>query len=498
MGINAETYKKSHFYEDIRQIFRFKEPPYTHQDLLGSKPGRESPFARIEFLLESLQNVEDPHRHEMKNEVIDLIKYFACCYVSNFRKKIRKQCKALKDYQFQADVSEEAFKEIFTGLDPFFRKYFYLLRLFSFLRDKYSLAEDLREHLVLEMLLAEEYCFYRFREGIALAVETLRSVSASKMEDYELAVKKLRIWSRFITWFEFKHHFLSVNEKSSSQERETFLSRLGNIKKYLSRVLYLDIKPDVFFSIRMQTGYMIAAALAAFWYFLANVMIFYYLQYGGFGSLGGVKNYLGLGGIAVIVAFVVAYVLKDRIKEISRVRFKKGLFGNLPDYFYNIYYTNNMKHKFFVGDMNESVKFVRKKEDIPNEIYKIREQGDLWDEEDQFDILFYRKSVELDPFAIQQVRPHFVSVKHIIRFSIRRFLTRLDDPIQIYLSLNKKGSVQEIGMPKVYYIGVALKFTSHERVDSSGFNYHVLVVDKNGLVRIDELARSVLVKEKKK
>ena len=97
--------------------------------------------------------------------------------------------------------------------------------------------------------------------------------------------------------------------------------------------------------------------------------------------------------------------------------------------------------------------------------------------------------------VIRRTIPQFTTAKDIIRFSVRRFLTTLDDPVQIYLSLDRKGSVQEVAMPKVYYIGVAIKFLSGERKGTSGFDYQVLVVDKNGIVRIDEVQKSIRVEK---
>lgn len=491
MGINVESYKKSHFYEDIRPLLRFKEPHFSHSELLTSKPGKESPFARLEYLLETLANYNHSHRIEIKNEAIDLIKYFACCFVSNFRRKVRKRCRAIAESAKNTKITDS--RDPFVELDPFLRRYFSLLRQFSGLRTRFSLPEDLRDGLVLEMVLAEEYCFYRFREGVALAVETVE-FSKGSHESYIIAKRKLRVWSRFINWFEHSKNFVSVSEKSSTWEREGFLSRLGNIKKHLSRVLYLDVKPNRIFAIRSQIGYMIAAALAAFWYFVANLIIFSYFRFGGFGSVGDVRDLLGVGSIAVIFSFIVAYVLKDRIKEIGRVKFKSGIFGKTPDFMQNFHYENSMGVKTTIGKMSESVEFIRKRDAVPSEIRMIRDQRDVWNEEGQIDILLYQKKIELDQMAIRKIRPEFFSVKHIIRFSIRRFLTKLDDPVQMYLGLDKKGTVQEIGMPKVYYIGVAITYRSEDRKGPSGFDYQVLVVDKNGLVRIDEIARSMRTK----
>src|SRR5690606_12010072 len=109
---------------------------------------------------------------------------------------------------------------------------------------------------------------YRFREGLALAVETVNLLEWDAQEKEAFKLRwKLKVWSRFIHWFERKFNFISIGERSSSSEREHFLFRLGNLKKYISRILYLQMKSNLFFSIRSQASYMIAAGIAAFWYF---------------------------------------------------------------------------------------------------------------------------------------------------------------------------------------------------------------------------------------
>lgn len=494
MGINAESYKKSHFYEDIRSLLRFKEPHFSYGDLQGSNPEKESPFGRIEYLIALLNDQNPENRIELKAELMDQIKYFSCSFVSNFRRKVRKRCRVIKeDYENKKQGKVANVPDPFEGLNSFLKKHFSLLRRFAELRNTVAASEEVQENLILEMMLAEEYCFYRFREGVALVVETVNLLPVTSDEKYLEAKRKLKAWSRFINWYERSYHFVSIGESTSTADREGFLSRLGNIKKYLSRVLYLEVKPNILFSVRIQAGYMLGAAVAALWYFLANLFIFSYLQFGGFNAGGGMQNFLGFSGTTIVLAFVFAYVLKDRIKELSRIRFQSGVFRKMPDYLYNIYYKSGMIGRTYIGKLSESVKFIRNKDVVPDDILRIREQTELWEEKHQYDILFYQKKVELDSLAIQKVEPKFFSVKHIIRFSIRRFLTRLDDPIQIYLGLDKKGLVQEIGMPKVYYVGVAIKYYSPNKKESSGFDYQVLVVNKNGLVRIDEVARSVRV-----
>ncbi len=500
MGMNAATYKKSHFYEDIRPLIRFKEPQFSYQELTAVPDakggGKGGPFSKLEKVLERLSDKKNAHKSSDIQEAIDLIKYFSCCYVSNYRRKILKHSKAFKEIMANPCIEEmPSLHSMFGILDPFLQRHFRLLRRFAGLRDRFVLSRDIRNKIFPELLVAEEYCFYRFREGVALMVESVDRVRNIPVPEYIRAKKKLRVWARFICWFENSRHFMPVAEHSTGIERERFLSRLGSIKKYLSSILYLEVKPNALFAIRAQTGYMLAAGIAAFWYFLANLMIFYYLQFGGFSSFGGFHNLLGFGGLTIILSFIAAYVLKDRIKEIGRVRFQSGILGNLPDHTYNIFYRNHQTNGVCIGKVKESVEFVRKLDSVPKEIREIRERSNLWDDESQFSLLFYQKTFELDFSAVKKIEPEFTTVKDITRFSIRRYLTRLDDPIQMYLGLDKKGAVHEMGMPKVYYIGVAVKFFSEEPKGISGFDYQVLVVDKNGLVRIDEIAKSVRIEE---
>ncbi len=493
MGMNPETYKKSDFYQDIRSLVRFKEPHLSYQKFLGKiKEGRLGPLGELEQIIEKLSQVTgtEEAKHLIHNAV-DIIRFFACCFASNFRRKVRRRGRNIREY-FDSKNPETLIRlqQMFSDFDPFLQRYFSLLRKLSAL--KLPVSKYQSEVLNSELLLAEEYCFYRFREGVANAVDTINLVHHEiPLQELSFVKKRLRIWARFIYWFERARNFTSIEEDSTPKQRETFLSRLGSIKKYISRVLYLEVRPNIWFLLRKQSGYLLAAALAAFCYFLVSFAIFSYLRFGDFSSIGSFHNLMSLGGLTAILAFIGAYVLRDGIKEIGKSRFSNGVLGKVPDRVHNISYTDSSGKRIYVGKMSESVKFVRDLANVPQEIRQIRNTGELWNEEGQFNVLCYQKTIELEGTAIAKFKPFFTTVKEITRISIRRFLTKLDDPIQIYLGLLRKGAVEQLGMPKVYYVGVALKFATREKQGQSGFNYQVLVLDKNGLLRIDEIANSV-------
>lgn len=493
MGINPETYKKTDFYQDIRSLVRFKEPHLSYHKFIGSiKEGRLGPLGDLEKLIEKLEQSNGGEQSKiLVHNAVDIIRFFACCFVSNFRRNVRRRSRNIREY-FDNKNPEALvdLQQMFSDFDPFLQRYFSLLRKFSAL--KISLSKQQSKILNSELLLAEEYCFYRFREGVANAVETINSVHHEiPLQELSFVKKRLRIWSRFIYWFERARNFYSIAENSTPKQRENFLSRLGGMKKYISRVLYLDVKPNRLFALRKQNGHIIATAIAAFCYFLVSFAAFSYLRFGDFSSIGNFHNLLSLGGLAAILAFMGGYVLRDGIKDFGKSRFSNGVFGKVPDRVNNIFYTDSSGKRTQVGKMSETVKFVHDLSDVPQEIRQIRKTGEIWNEEDQYNILCYKKTIQLEGEAIAKLKPFFTTVKEITRISIRRFLTKLDDPIQMYLGLLRKGTVEQLGMPKVYYVGVALKFETLEKQDQSGYNYQVLVLDKNGLIRIDEVANSV-------
>lgn len=497
MGINKSNYKNSHFYEDLRLLLRFNEPFFQFIEISHRGGHPKNLFEKLEYTLSKLSYDKKSDYETVKDEALDLIRYFASSFVSNFRRRVKRRSRHVRKFGVNPTEASDKTVRYLRQLDSFLKKYFSLITDLSVLKEKFAYEESVADSIIVELKLAEEYCFYRFREGVALVLDSVNALEFSNDKLIYFLKKRLKIWSRFIGWYERKSNFFSVRESSTDRERENFLSRLGNIKKYLSRVLYIEAKPNRLFQIKSQAGYMIAAALAAVWYFFANLLIFSSLHFGGFGSFGDFSNLLGFGGLTILFSFVIAYVLKDRIKDLGREKFRSGIFKRLPDHVYDLIYTNEHQKKKSLGQMSEYVSFVKDRDSIPIEIRKIRESLELWNEENEYEVLCYENVIALNTESIKEIKPSFYSVKHISRFSLRRYLTRLDDPVEIYLGFDDDAKVQELRMPKLYYVGVALNFFTSDSPSPKGFDYHVLVVDKNGIVRIDDLASLGRSKKKK-
>ena len=268
------------------------------------------------------------------------------------------------------------------------------------------------------------------------------------------------------------------------------MSHLSFLKKHMWQVLYLNVKERAIVALRKQFGYMIAAGFAAFWAFIANYLIWRELQFGGFNSLDGIDGLIGMSGFLVILAFVISYILKDRIKELGRSRLSRGIFGDLPDYSEKITARNYLGKQSVVGYLREWVHRVQAADKIPESVSTIRKllPGEIVETGQQ--VLYYRKRVDLDTRALKCQSIPVSSVRDITRFSIRRHLARLDNPLQRHLRLSRKGQVMPVWVPKLYYLDIIFMYSyrnykgNSQKVVISG---NRLVVNKDGLQRIEKV-----------
>ncbi|MBP6219203.1 MAG: hypothetical protein KA436_11505 [Oligoflexales bacterium] len=515
MGINSKTYKKADFYENIRPLIKLKEPVFfpDEEEVLENNT-----FLKITEFVESESSESLPGKKgkdSMKiftGEMKARVQLFACSFTAYFKKKINKRVKQLSDSMQATEGSsseiEENLEKSVENCLSFLKFTHAILKQWADLRMKLDRIQDesLRD-ISSEIVLMEEFLSYKFREGLAKLLLTLDSFSKTKRirrdekigvsEEYR-ALKtlrwKLRAWSRLGSYYARKKGFLSIDGTSSLEDREIFSSRLSMLKKHMRRGLNLEIQSSSSFALRKEWSYVLAVSLAAGWAFIANVMITHYLGRGG-GSLGGgVGNFLGLGGTTLVFAFIVAYVLTDRIKELGKVKFGEGVFGKMPDNSYDVIYSDIRGREIKVGKIHERVEFMDGIESVPSEINQLRDEHfeDLMKEERE--ILHYNKQITVFRKAISKIRgPRFRELRDIIRLSVRRYLSKLEDPLQSYVSVNRDGLAETLIMPKVYSIDIVLKYSQKNllgRLENVSYTCKRLTINKNGLVRVEQIYKS--------
>ena len=483
---------RARFYQDLRPVMRFKEARYTFKDFIGqSKRGLESPFEKIRKLI---RESEEGTLEKNNGSIIYLVRVSACSFSSWLIKRVNRRCKSLCK-ALESGNRDDIRLKIQRADALLGRARLLLLEWHCLVEESAKKCKDPACHN--ELLLAEEYCHYRFQEGLARILLCLQEHPPSGVDgmlgkrDAVDGRFMLKRWSRW-QWMVARHLGLGwIARDSEPVEQERHMIHLSYLKKRMWQALYLEVQERKFLAFRKQIGYMMAAGFAALWSFMAEYMIRRELEPGrGDDALGGVDSLIGMSGLILIFAFVISYILKDRIKELGRSRLSRGIFGDLPDFSERIIARNSAGASFQVGHIKEWVNRISGEKKLPDAVQKLR--GALpgeWAASGQ-KVLYYKKVVAIDPRVPDISKMPFVAIRDITRFNIRRHLSRLDDPLQEYLNLSRDGIVSQAWFPKSYYLDIVFRYSvcnPEGEFEYQSMEAKRLIINKLGLQRIEHV-----------
>ncbi len=147
------------------------------------------------------------------------------------------------------------------------------------------------------------------------------------------------------------------------------------------------------------------------------------------------------GTVTILAGGVLAYMLKDRIKEVARHRFERGLFSRRADYRSYISFKGSNGRTKVIGQVEEFLDFLELS-DMPLDLSEIhdRQTNDKIDPQSVHgdDVIRYSKLVQLGQLSKKDIIHPVGAVFDILRFSVSEFLTKLDEPLQKAFVSSKK------------------------------------------------------------
>lgn len=500
MGVTPQTYTKARFYADMRPLVRFREPRFTFKDLMGTNKQR-SPLI---VLRAYLKNVAEGKPTVSNQRAISEARIFGCSFASYFLKRIAKRTKALrKVHQYIATVYDDTGDGVETLIHyleetrELLSKGAYLLKeLRQLLLDAESMGHEDLKPIVAELRFVDEYCTYRLRDGLSTLMRIATEIDPRLVPqvDYHSFLRRCVAMNRLERWYARRRKYPWIDQTSTDDEVESYMYRRGILKRRIWSVLYLKIRSRPLFEFQRQLGAMAAAGLAALWWVVA---MYYISQHGGDFLRAGFNgtaspNFWKSSGFLLVSASMLAYILKDRIKENSRSIFSGRLFKWIPDNSERILYEPPTGAPFEVGSVSEYAGFTPA-ESLPAEVQEIRRLSfvDALDADDSpKNIIHYRKVIDLFPKTIHTMDYPIRAVHDIFRINISGYLTRLDDPQAGTDILSNDGKISSLRLPKVYRMEIVLKhavanpFHKQQQVTYDHFR---LVLNKRGIIRIERM-----------
>lgn len=452
--INSSTYARDHFYRDMQRYIRLKTPAVLLQKLTSS--GENSPFAKLEKAIQLLAEGEGT-RKELFTAWEEHLKMFCSIMKS-----------ALRD--------EEIFLEKFSGREDF-----------PALAEKYfsSAAAILEKFRALGKLLATPAITDQERQLFALADEFL-SLTVSKYygklwsflkekkgDPPEELFRQLGSLCQEEQLYRERMSYPSLPGKEN--DNEELLYREGVLKKAMASILFLQtstrrdgvILENILFGVAAGIAMTFATAVA-------------YLYQSLF-----VQEFT----MTFFILVVAAYMLKDRIKEWFRAFFHTGLHRFIFDY--NTKITSSLGKE--VGICKEGMRFVPESS-LDENVVRIRAKNYMTDMENERlgeDIIFSRKHIRLITRNCERIFTDFQvdGVVDIMRFNIRRFLERMDNPTkELFLpSEEAPHALEKAKAKRVYHVNMVIRYGMDGQKDT--YRRLRLVLTRNGIRRIEDLSK---------
>lgn len=484
MGVSRDSFSREQFYTAMTNYLRIRTP---------IQPEDDDPLAS--GILESAERYFHVHlishlRQPLEALVVQDVKLFGCYLNAQLKQLQLAVLQWLRQQPARANqqrLIEKRLLHTVQCLVSYRTKYMGRVRHQAYLID----AEVEKA-----FLLVDEYLSYRLE---AVLIYILQQLDTGQEHQSRLAEMLASVLTSEMEYRE-SENLLLLDASADRAQRETYYYRLGLLKKYVSDVLFLQIK-----NVRKDRTYrnLVAAAgaaLAAFWAGVIDLQRFYYLAQVTQGDHNGANSDFALRFFFIVIVGVVAYIFKDRIKEVSREYFYERLKKHLPDYEYEMNYAfydhaSQSAQELKVGKSRQFMRFIHKATVVP-EISYTREIGHhlTLEPDRQEHVLHYAHSMRLDSQLIAEHSEQMQVLKNIMRFSVAPLLEKLDEPDKNLRYFDREKGIGMIKAPKVYHVNVIFRYAStHQNAQGKWSDEQVelerirLIVNKEGIQRIETI-----------
>lgn len=425
LGINPRTYNKDYFYSDIQSYLRFRTPRFSFAEILDEN-NQKSPLTRIKKLL------------DLKAE----IKLFAC----TLRVAMRNSIEHIRRRLRKNETGE--LKDMVVNLCK-------------------GTVECLAHFRQMRGALESNIDFLNADEFLGIVTDeflnTLHNMVLNSNLTPELSKELCGIISPVILQeFNYRtaHGYVTYCKES---ENELFLYRKGILKKSITSPLFLETHTQEGLFYLKDFLFAGAAGVA--------MMVFVMV------SLWAGKKWSATS-IPFAFALVFGYIIKDRIKDWFKFIFSHQMTKYLSDYKTVI---RDPESEDDIGICRHAFSFISEAK-VPKDVLNLRKghikPGDFWLAEN---VIKYEKEVRLKPGPILRAHSRLGDVTDIIRFNIRRFLERMDEPYDIHKAFDPQtGAMAEFKCARVYHVSLVIKIGGSLRRIR-------LVMNKNGIKRIEEI-----------
>lgn len=450
LGMTEGRYGVAGFLRDLRSYTRYTVPTIALAKLVDPACAL-SPLTRIARMLEATTAARDLDETAILYELRVLANIYHA-QLRDTRRVMEDQCRK----GAPPDVMADRLTSLLAGMDR-------LLERFRALRPVF-----------LDPRVSD-----RLREGLNWADEAL-SVSTEKAgymlyhafrERADLAEAVARLTPRLAREQRYRRDagYPTVIDPRDPIGNERFVYHESLLKKWAEGCMYMSQEPTRAAGRIMQAVLGVAAALAMAFAVTATFFT---------------SRWFPEFSVPWAILIVVAYVVKDRLKEALRgffvahvPRFTADRMDDLID--------PAVRHK--VGVSRARVRF-RRPAELPDAIRRLRElRSDPFREiMPPDDVIHFQKDIFIESARLMRSHPRLESITEIIRFKLDSWLAGMDDPTNL-LSCMVGERCEQVPARRVYHLHLILRFADRTAGEAGALFKYRLVLTRNGIVRIEPL-----------
>lgn len=439
LDINASKYSKEDFYRDLKSDVRLITPDYQLHDLANDEQ-----LLPNQTLAEEFNNL-----FVAPDDTADLVhalKMYCAIAKSAFRdaSQIAKQAET----QQQCIEAAKQYLDDVTKVVNRFRKFFSQLK-----------SSDIEGKINHDFAYADEFLGNIMSEYTYRLRDYIRSSYPEAYDEIESQFKALLLDERA-----YKHQQGYLNVKPDDPNgNEDFVFRASLLKKFAESDLYLSSNKRKNTFLVEQILYSLAAGAAMV---VATLSSFFFQQrYGNF-------------TLPFLIALVISYMFKDRLKEWLRLIFAKRVSNKVFDTRTDFHIKG--RH---IGWSKDSMDFIDSDKVLP-EVMRLRDRLPLFDEVSGNDekVLLFRKKVQVWPAALAQVSPFpMKGINDILRYNITEYTRKMDNPSFPLAGTWENIDYKPVEGKKIYRLTFVIQCTYEGKTE---YKRVLVKCDKNGIVEI--------------
>lgn len=442
LDINRFSYSKTDFYKDLKSNIRLITPVYQLRQIIWKD---NSPLSYLQksfkvYIAQPTRLNSEECEYQLKM-FISILKSSLRDEVNHIGNSRNPDCEYLiQNFSSNVRAIFDTYRELFQIIN--------IPKLDERLRNSYAYSEEFLCNVI------EKYCF--------LLLKVIKKKESVLYDNHKESI--LNLINHIVDYKKSRGYGIVEEDSDGSKD---FVYRLGLLKKYAESHLYLNVKKRKDGVLTEQIMYSMAAGISMIF---ATIIAF------------SVQQKFGNYTMPLFVALVVSYMLKDRIKEMSRYYFAHKMGSKYFDHKFALNINNTD-----IGWAKESMDFITDSK-VPNDVLKARGRAPIIDaiyRKESEKVILYRVNMHIDRDKLNMISPYYFSgVNSILRFNTYNFLRNMDNPdFPLFLQDDNEG-LKVIKGKKFYYINLIIQKRNENQNDLKKYR---IVLNKDGIQKIEAI-----------